>query len=114
MDFGRRQSRTGGSDGSACRHDEVLGRWWETVTTLGILFRLALGGDDGAERFRGVQPGCHVDHDACDTHVVLSIRLGRRGEVDVYPMTEPDAQALIRAKGKWSRDDSWRIDCSGL
>ena len=35
-------------------------RWWEKVPTLGLLFRLAMGGGDGAERFRSVQLVRHV------------------------------------------------------
>ena len=84
------------------------------VSPLGFLFRLALGGDDRADRFRGVQPGCHVGQDACETHVVLWSRLGRRGEVEVCPTTEPDAPALVRAKREWIRDDLWRLDFNDL
>ena len=58
------------------------------------------------EHFRGVQPGFHVGQDARETHVLLWIRLGWRGEVDVCQTLEPDARALVRAKGEWSRDDS--------
>ena len=66
-----------------------------------------LGGDDGADRFLSVQPGRHVSQDARETHVVLWSRLGRRGEVDIYTTTEPDARALVRAKGN-ARNDDWR------
>ena len=45
-----------------------------------------------------MQPGCHVGQDACDTHVVLWGRLGRREEVDVCPPAEPDMRALGCAK----------------
>ena len=82
--------------------------------TLWYLFRLTLGSDDGAEPFRGVQPGRHVGQDSRETHVVLWSRLGWREEVDVCPTTEPDARALVRAKGEWNRDDSWRLGCDGL
>ena len=50
VDCGRRQGQNGGSLGSARRQDDALGRWWEMVPPLGILFRLAMGGDNGAER----------------------------------------------------------------
>ena len=45
--------------------------WSETVPSLGILFRLALVGDDGAEHFHDVQSSGHVGQDACETHVFL-------------------------------------------
>ena len=35
-------------------------------------------------------------------------------EVNVCPALEPDAHALVRVKGEWSRDDSWRFDVNGL
>ena len=111
MDCWGRRGRNGGSGGSARCLDDVLGRWWEAVPPIGILFHLTLGGDNGAEHFRGVQPGHHVGQDACETHVVLWSRLGRRGEVDFCPTTEPDARALFCVMGEWIRDDSWRIDC---
>ena len=78
------------------------------------LFRLAMGVNDGTERFRSVEPGLHVGQDGRETHVVLWSRLGRRGEVDVCPTLEPDARTLVRAKGEWSCDDSWRFDDNGL
>ena len=101
-----RRGRNGGSGGSAFRQNDALGRWWEAVPPLGLLFRLALGGDDRADLFRGVQPVRHVGQDARETHVVLWSRLGRRGEVDVCPTKEPDARTLVRAKGEWIRDES--------
>ena len=73
-----------------------MGRWWETVSPLGILFCLALGGSNRAERFCDVQLGRHVGQDTRETHVVLWIRIGRCGEVDVCPTTEPDARACLR------------------
>ena len=42
---------------SACYQYDALGRWWDTVSSLGLLIRLTMGGDDGAERFCGVKPG---------------------------------------------------------
>ena len=114
MDVGGRRGRNGGSGGSACRQDDVLGCCWEAVPPLGLFSRLVLGGDDGAERFQGVQPDCHVGEDARETHVVLWIWLGRRGEVDVCTTLEPDARALVCAKGEWIRNDSWKFDCNGL
>ena len=114
VDCGRRRGRNGGYISSARRQDDALGRWWETVPPLGLILRLALGSDDGVERFYGVKPGRYLDQDACETHVVLWIRLGRRGEVDVCPMTEPDTRTLVCAKGDWSRNDLWRLDCNIL
>ena len=46
--------------------------------------------------------------------MVLESRIGRCGEVVVYPTMEPDARALVRTKGEWIRDDSWILDCGGL
>ena len=66
-----------------------------------------MGIDDGAKQFCGVQPGCHIIQDARETYVIFCVRLGRRGEVDVYPTTELDARALVRAKRDWQRSDSW-------
>ena len=110
MDSGGRRGRNGGSGGSACRQDDVLGCWWEAVPPLCIFFRHALVGDNGAERFRGVQPGCHVGQDARETQVVFWGRIGQRGKVDVYPALEPDACALVHAKGEWGRNDSHIFD----
>ena len=39
--------------------------------TLCLFFRLAMGGDDGTERFGGMQPGRHVSKDPHETQVVL-------------------------------------------
>ena len=77
------------------------------VSSLGLLFRLALDSDNGAEHFRGVQPGRHVGQYARETHVVLWGWIGPHGEVDVCPTTETDAHALVRAKREWRRSDSW-------
>ena len=87
MDRGRRKGC------SARRQDDALERWWKMVTPLGLLLRLTMGGDDMAERFRGVQPGHHVGGDAYETHVVLWSRLGRHGGFNVYPTTKPDARS---------------------
>ena len=84
MDGGGRQGRNGGSGGSTCRYDDTLGCWWEAVPPLCLFFRLALGGDNGAERFRGVQPGSQVGQYTHETQVVLWGRLGWLGKVDVY------------------------------
>ena len=89
----------------------MLGRWWETVPPLGLLFHLALGGDDRSELLCGVQPGRHIFQDAHETHVVLWRRPGRSGEIAIYPTTEPYAGTLVRVEGEWIRDDSWRLDC---
>ena len=56
VDYRGRRVRNEGSVGSACRQDDVLGCWWEVVPPLGLFSRLALGSDDGAERFHGVKP----------------------------------------------------------
>ena len=40
--------------------------------------------------------------------------IGQSREVDVRPTMEPDKCALLRAKGEWSRNDPWRLDCNGL
>ena len=91
MDGGGRRGRNGGSSGSARHQDDTLGCWWEAVPPLCLFFRFVLGGDDGSKGFRGVQPGRHVGQDACETHVVLWGRLGRRGKVDIYIALESDA-----------------------
>ena len=78
------------------------------------LFRLALGGDDGVERFCGMQLGRHVSQDAHEIQVVLWGRLGRLGKVDVCPALEPDTCALVRAKGEWGCDDSRGFNGNGL
>ena len=109
MDGGGGQGRNGGSGGSAFCQDDALRCRWEAVPPLFLFFRLVLSGDERAERFRGVQPGCHVVQDACETQVVLWGRLGRRGKVYACPAFEPDARALVRAKGEWSSNDSWRF-----
>ena len=114
MDGGGRRGQNVGSGGSACRQDDALGCWWEAVPPLCLFLRFALGGDDGEDRFRGVQPGRHVSQDALETQVVLWGRLGRLGKVDVYPTLEQDALALVRAKGEWGHDDSRGFDGNGL
>ena len=88
-----------------------MGCCWEAVPPLCLflLFALiyvsdALGGNDATERFRGVQPGRHVGQDPRETQMVLWVRIGQRGKVDVCPALEPDAHALVRAKGEWGRD----------
>ena len=37
--------------------------------------------------------------------VVLWDRIGWRGEVGFFPLTEPDARMLVRAKREWRRGD---------
>ena len=61
-----------------------------------------------------MQVGCHVGPDAHETHVVLWIRIGQRGEVDVCPMLKPDVRALVRTKGEWSQNYLWIFDGNGL
>ena len=113
LDCGRRQGRNGGYGGSARRQDDVLGRWWETVPPLGLLFCLALGGDNGAERFCGVQLGRHVRQDARKTHVVLWTGLSSMGRF-MSVQQRNQSRVLVRAKGDWSRDNLWILDCNGL
>ena len=72
---------------------------------LGFLFCLALGGDAGAECFRGLQPGCHVGQDARETCVVLWDGLGWRGKFGLGPPTESDARLFVCAKREWSHSD---------
>ena len=79
MDGGGQRGRNGGSGGSARRQDDALGCWCKAVPPLCLFFRLALGADDGTERFVGIKPGCHVNKDACETQVVLLVRSGRLG-----------------------------------
>ena len=76
--------------------------------------RLALGSDNGTERFRGVQPGRHIGQGARDTQVVLWVRLGWIGKFDVCSALEPDVFMLVRAKGEWVRNDSRRFYGNGL
>ena len=45
--------------------------WYEAVPPLCLFFHLAMGGNDGAERFHGVNPGRHVGQDSRETTVVL-------------------------------------------
>ena len=114
MDGGGRRGWNGGSGGSDRCQDDALSCRWEAVPPICLFFRLALGGDDGAERFCGMQPVFHVGQDACDTQVVLWVRLGRLGKVDVCPALEPNARAIVRAKGEWGRDDLRRFEGNGL
>ena len=51
MDVGRWRFWYGGPGGDAYRKDDALGSGWKAVPPLGLLFRLALGGDDGTESF---------------------------------------------------------------
>ena len=74
-----RRGRNGGSGGGACRQDDALGCQWEAVPPLCLIFRLALGGDDGTESFGCMQPGRHVGKDARETQVVLWGQRGRLG-----------------------------------
>ena len=41
-------------------------------------------------------------------------RLGRLGKVEVCPALEPDAHALVRAKGEWGRTELRIFDGNGL
>ena len=69
MDGGGRRGQNGGYGDGARRQDEALGCQWEVVPPLYILFRLALGSDDGTERFGCMQTGRHVSKDARDTYM---------------------------------------------
>ena len=40
--------------------------------------------------------------------------MGGKGKVGVCRALEPVARALVRAKGEWSRDESFRFDGNGL
>ena len=88
MDGGGRQGQNGGSVGIARRQDDVMGCWWEEVPPFCLLFCLTLDGNNGEERFCSVQPSYHIGQDPCETHVVLWIRLGQCGEVDICPTLE--------------------------
>ena len=66
------------------------------------------------QRFGCVQPGRGVCKDVCETHVVLWGRRGRLWQIHVCPSLEPDARALVRAKGEWGREDSRRFDKNGM
>ena len=71
VDGGRRRGRNGGSGGGSRRQYDALDCRWETVPPLCLLFRLALGGNDGTERFGCMHSVRHVGKDACKTQVVL-------------------------------------------
>ena len=114
VDGGRRRDRNGGSGGGACHQDDALGCRWEAVPPLCFLVHLALGGDDGTERFVYVQPGRDVCKDVCETHVVLWGWRGWLWQIHVCPLLELDACSLARAKGKWRRDNSRGFYCDGL
>ena len=58
--LGGRIVQNGGSGGSASCQDDALGYWWEAIPPLFLFFRLKLGGDDGLERFRSVNPGLYI------------------------------------------------------
>ena len=79
MDGEGRRGRNGGSGGSALRQDDALDCWWEAVPPLCLFLHLALGGYNGTERFRGMQPGRHVGKDACETQMVLWCQCGWLG-----------------------------------
>ena len=92
----------------------TLGSGWEAVPPLSFLVHLALGGDDGMERFGCVQPGCNVCKDVREAHVVLWGRRGRLWKMHICPSLEPDACSLFYAKKEWRRDNSGGIFCDGL
>ena len=71
MEGGLQRGRNVGSVGGACRQDDSLGRWWETVPFLGLLLCLTMCGDGGAEHFCGLQPGFHIGQYAVDTRMLL-------------------------------------------
>ena len=93
MNGGRRQGQNGGSGGGARRQDDALGCRWEAVPPLCLLFYLALGGNNGTERFGCMQPGRDVSKDVRETQVVLWGRRGRLWQIHVYLLLEPDARA---------------------
>ena len=84
-----------------------MGCWWETVPSLGLLFHLSPGNEDGSERFNSVEPGRHVSQYVRETHMVLWVRLGRHGEVGVCPTR----RTLFHGKRKWRRGNSWWLIC---
>ena len=78
MDGGGRQGQNRGSGGGALRQDDALVCRWEAVPPLCLLFHLAMGGNEGTERFGCMNPGRHVGKDARETQMVL---WGRRGQI---------------------------------
>ena len=68
---GRRQGRNGASGGGNRRQDDALGFRWEAVPPLYLLVHLALGGNDGTERFDCMQLGHDVCKDVHETQMVL-------------------------------------------
>ena len=99
VDGGRRQGQNEGSGGGVRRQDDALSCSWEEVPPLCFLVHLALGGNDGTERFGCVQPGHDVCKDLRETHVVLWGQHGRLWQIHVCPLLGPDARLLVRAKG---------------
>ena len=86
-----------------------MSRRWEAVPYVGILFFLALGGEDGAERFCGLQPGHHVGQEARETCVILWEQLGRRGEV-FFKTTDRTRCARLSAQ----RESVAAVTCGDL
>ena len=71
MDGGRRRGLNGCSIGSSFRQNDALVFQWEAGPALCIFFHLALGDNNGTERFGSMQPVFHVGKDARETQVVL-------------------------------------------
>ena len=61
----------------------------------------------GVDRFCGLQTGCHVGQDDCETRMVLWDQLGWHGQVGVFLPTEPDTHALVREKREWRHSNLW-------
>ena len=104
MNGGGWRVRNGGSGGGACRKHDALGCQWEVVPLLCLLFHLALGGNDGTERFGCMQPGCHVRKDVRETQVVLWGRRGGFGRfTSVHCWNQTRARFAARREGGAAR-----------
>ena len=102
-----RYVNSGNGEGWMAAKSESSFRWWrsppgwiawplvEYVPIPLFIFRLALCGDDGAERFCGLQPCCGVAQDCRETQVVLCSSLIWRGQVDLGAPEEPDARVFF-------------------
>ena len=97
MDGGGRRGRNGGSGGGACCQDDALGCRWEAVQPLCLLFHLALGGDDGTERFGCMQPGRDVCKNVGETQREMD------KETKGWDRLTPTSQRIILATSPTSR-----------
>ena len=110
MDFGRQRDWNGGSVYSACRQDDALGRRWETVPSLGLIFRLALCGDDG-RRFSAVFSFVATSVKT-PVRPMWSFGAGLGGVVRLVSvqLIEPDARTLVHSK----RESGEAVTCGDL